>query len=289
MIARIGVFLLWLLHFLPFRLQVWLGNAFGLLLYPLAGERRKVAHINLGKCFPEMGEAERRRLVRRHFQAFGRSFIERGILWWSSAARIERLVQVNGWEHYQAVKDGPVIFLVPHFVALDVAATWSCIHMDGATMYSTQKNQYLNDILLQKRLRFGKQRLYSRHQGLRPVIKALREGLPFFYLPDQDQGARESEFVPFFGVPAATLTALSRLASMTGARVVPLVAQMLPGAQGYRLQYYPAWEHYPSEDVLADTRRMNEFIERRVLEMPEQYFWVHKRFKTRPEGEARFY
>lgn len=289
MTARLAVFTLWILHFLPFRLQVGIGNALGSLLHALAHERRFVADTNIRLCFPQMNDAERRQLVRKNFQAFARSFVERGILWWDSAEKIKQRVTVKGWEHYLAEQGKPVIFLVPHFVALDVAATWSCIQMNGATMYSNQKNAYLNAVLLEKRLRFGEQRLYSRQQGLRPIIKALRDGLPFFYLPDQDQDIRDAVFVPFFGVPAATLTALSRLAAITGARVVPLTARLLPDAAGYELTYYPAWENYPTEDVSADTRRMNEFIEQRVLEMPEQYFWLHKRFKTRPGGEKSYY
>lgn len=287
--ARFAVFILWLVHFIPFALQVRIGNLLGWLFYAFALQRRQIAEINLRLCFPAMKVADRKQLVRKNFQAFARSFVERGILWWSSAEQISQRIHVTGWEHYLAVKEQPVIFLVPHFVGLDVAATWSCIHMDGASMFSNQKNPYLNELILKKRARFGRQRLYSRQQGLRPIIKALREGLPFFYLPDQDQDIRDGAFIPFFGVPAATLTALSRLAGMTGARVVPLTARLLPDAQGYELTYYPAWENFPTEDVIADTRRMNEFIEQRVLEMPEQYFWLHKRFKTRPEGEKSFY
>lgn len=289
MSSRIAVFSLWLIHFLPFSIQVFIGNALGLLLYVLATERRHVAATNLRLCFPEIDDAERRRLVRKNFIAFARSFIERGILWWSKAGHIERLISVAGQEYHRAEQGKPVIFLVPHFVGLDVAATWSCIHMNGTTMYSNQKDPYLNAILFEKRLRFGQQRLYSRQQGLRPVISDLREGLPFFYLPDQDLDVRDGAFIPFFGVPAATLTALPRLAAITGARIVPLTVRMLPGTAGYELRYYPAWENYPTGDVIADTRRMNAFIEDRVREMPEQYFWLHKRFKTRPEGEEKFY
>jgi len=287
--ARLGVFLLWLLHFLPFGILVRLGNALGLLLYFVAAERRNVGTINLRLCFPALSDAERARLLRRNFSAFARSFLERSILWWGSSERIKSLIRVENIEHFHAAQGTPTIFLMPHFVGLDVGATWFCMHVNGVTVYSNQKNAYLNAQILEKRLRFGEQRLYSRQQGLRPVVKALREGLPFFYLPDQDLTVRDGAFIPFFGVPAATLTALPRLAEMTGARIVPCVVSMLPGAGGYVLRFYPAWENYPTGDVIADTRRVNEFIEQRVLEMPEQYFWLHKRFKNRPEGEARFY
>ena len=287
--TRFGIFMMWLLHFLPLPVLAWFGNGLGLLLYALAGERRKVATINLRLCFPEMDEAKRAQLVRQCFMAFARSLIERGILWWSSGERIKSLVRVKGLEHYEAVKSGPVILLAPHFVALDVGGSWLSQHGDMFSVYSNQKNPRFNAKLLEGRSRFGKQLLISRQQGLRPVVKALQKGLSFYYLPDQDLSIKDALFIPFFGVPAATLNTVSRLAEITGARVVPCITRMLPHGQGYELQFYPAWENYPSGDGIADTRRVNEFIEQRVLEMPEQYFWLHKRFKTRPEGEERFY
>jgi KDO2-lipid IV(A) lauroyltransferase len=131
--------------------------------------------------------------------------------------------------------------------------------------------------------------LFSRHTGLRSLVKSLRRSVPFYYLPDMDFGGRDSIFVPFFGVQAATITGLSRIARMAGAVVVPAVTRQLPGAQGYVLRFYPAWDDFPTDDVERDTRRMNAFIEERVLEMPEQYLWLHKRFKTRPPGEPRYY
>ena len=289
MMTRLVIFLLWLLHFLPLPVLVWFGNGLGLLLYALAAERRMVANTNLRLCFPEMNEAERTRLVRQNFMAFGRSLIERSILWWSSGERIKSLVHVKGLEHYQAVESGPVILLAPHFVALDVGGSWLSQYGDMFSVYSNQKNPLFHAKLLEGRTRFGKQLLISRQQGLRPVVKALRKGLSFYYLPDQDLAIKDALFTPFFGVPAATLNTVSRLAEMTGARVVPCITRMLPRGQGYELQFYPAWEDYPTGDLAADTRRVNEFIEQRVLEMPEQYFWLHKRFKTRPEGEERFY
>jgi len=232
---------------------------------------------------------ERARLARRNFMAFGRSFIERSILWWASGERIKKLVRVEGLEHFRAAEGKPLILLTAHFVGLDVGGNWLSLHTDVVTVYSNQKNPYFNEFMLQKRKRFGKQRLYSRQEGMRVVVKAIREGHPFYYFTDQDFAAKEALFIPFFGVPASTLTTIPRLVEMTGAKVVPCIPRVLPGGQGYELRFYPAWENYPSGDIAADTRRMNEFIEQRVLEMPEQYFWPHKRFKTRPEGEGKFY
>lgn len=289
MISRFAVFILWLIHFLPFRLQVCFGNALGLLLYALARERRNVADTNLRLCFPAMDGAARQRLVRKNFQAFARSFIERGILWWSSAERINSLIRVEGVEHFEAAKGKPMILLTPHFVGMDAGGQWIAQQVDTVCMYANQKNRYLTELLLSKRARFRNQHLYSRQEGLRPIIKGMRGNMPFIYPPDQDQGVKDGAFIPFFGVPAATMTSVPRIAQMTGAKVVPSITRVLPGSGGYVLTFYPVWENYPSGDDVADARRMNEFIEQRVLEMPEQYFWLHKRFKTRPEGEASFY
>ncbi len=289
MLVRIGVFFLWLIHFLPFRIIVAMGNGLGALLYHLARERRRVGMINLQLCFPGMSEEARKKIVHQHFKVLARSLIERSLLWWASSERINSLIRIEGMEHFESVRGRPAIFLTPHFVGLDAAGQWIAQRMDSMSMYANQKNPYMTRLLLQKRARFGKQLLYSRQQGLRPVIKAMRQNIPFFYLPDQDQGIKDGVFVPFFGVQAATMTSVSRIAKMTDAIVVPCVAKMLPGGQGYVVSFYPAWENFPGGDETQDARRMNEFIEERVLEMPEQYFWLHKRFKTRPEGEKKFY
>lgn len=280
---------MWLLHFLPLRLLAAIGNVFGMALYWLGRERRRVARINLRFCFPGVADDEREKLVRRHFRAFGRSLLERSILWWSRAARIKRLVRIEGWENIAPHLGKPLILMVPHFVGLDVGWTRLTLEHQMASIYSKQKNPVFNQMLLRGRLRFGMPRLLSRQEGIRPIVKAVRDGLPLYYLPDMDYGPRDALFVPFFGVTAATITGLARLANMTGARVVPSIVRQLPGGQGYEVKFYPAWENYPGEDVEADTKRMNVFIEERVREMPEQYFWLHKRFKTRPAGEPGIY
>lgn len=287
MLVRLGVFILWLLHFLPFRVLVWIGTSLGSLLYWVAAERRKVGTVNLKLCFPDMSDAARTKLLREHFKMFARGLIERTILWWSSAEYISSMIRVEGAEHFEALQGKPAILLTPHFVGMDVGGQWIAQHTDTVCMYANQKNIYLTELLLKKRARFRNQHLYSRQQGLRPILKGMRAGMPFVYPPDQDQGVKDGAFIPFFGVPAATMTSVPRIAQMAGAKVVPSITRLLPGGAGYVLTFYPAWENYPSGDDIADTRRMNEFIEQRILEMPEQYFWLHKRFKTRPPGEER--
>jgi KDO2-lipid IV(A) lauroyltransferase len=289
MLTRLGLAVIWLLHFLPLRALAAIGSGVGMLLYPLAIERRRVVLTNLRLCFPQWSNAERSQVARRHFQALARSFIEHGLLWWAARERVLRLVRVEGLEHWRSVADRPVIWLAPHFVGLDMGGIRLGAEYHVVSVYSRQKNPAFDAILYQGRTRFVMPELVSRQEGMRAVVKAMGRGLPFYYLPDMDFGERDSIFVPFFGVPAATITGLARVARLAGAVVVPAVTRQLPNAQGYELRFYPAWHDFPSDDVAADTRRMNAFIEERVQEMPEQYYWVHKRFKTRPAGEPPLY
>lgn len=285
--------LLWIAHFLPYRVLVVIGNIVGVLAFWLIPERRHVTRINLEKCFPAMNGDERETLARAHFRAFCRSFVDRALLWWAPRARIERLVRIEGLEHLRALMEkpmgAPVILLAPHFAGLDAGFTRLSCEEDMVSMYAHQKDARFSELLKRGRSRFGGQRLVSRQEGIRATLSAMRAGRPFYYLPDQDYGPRDTIFVPFFGVPAATVPGLSRIARVAGARVLPCVTRMLPGAAGYVLRIEAPWDNFPSGDLAADTRRMNEYIERRVLEMPEQYLWMHKRFKTRPAGEAHFY
>lgn len=289
MLVRLGVFILWLLHFLPFRVLVAIGNGVGVLLYLLAAKRRRIGDTNLRLCFPYMPQEMRVALLREHFKMFTRGLVERSILWWASAERISSLIRVEGVEHFAAIQGQPAILLTPHFVGMDAGGQWVAQNTDTVCMYANQRSVYLTQLLLEKRARFRTQLLYSRQQGLRPILKGMKENKPFIYPPDQDQGVKDGAFIPFFGVPAATMMSVSRIAKMTGAKVVPSITRVLPGGAGYVLTFYPAWENFPSGDDVADARRMNEFIEQRILEMPEQYFWLHKRFKTRPEGEESYY
>jgi len=289
MLTRFALGLIWLVHGLPFGAIARIGRGIGWLGYVLAAPRRKVVMVNLRLCFPELTEAARRDLARRHFSALGRSLLERSVLWYAPKERVLEFVHIEGIEHFEAVRGQPVVVLAPHFVGLDMGGVRFALGWKAGSMYGKQKNPALDRAMRRGRERFGDPVLFSRQDGIRPVVRALRDGLPFYYLPDMDLGPKESIFVPFFGVRTATVPALSRLAQVSRARVVPLVTRQLPDGQGYAARFYPAWEGFPTGDVDADTARMNAFIEARVREMPEQYYWVHKRFKTRPPGEARFY
>src|SRR3954463_891391 len=241
---RLALGVIWLLHFLPLAVLAPIGRGFGLLLYAVARDRRRVAMTNLRLCFPDWTDAQRARLVRRHFQAFGRAALERGILWWASRERILRIVRFEGLENWEAVRGKPTIWLAPHFVGLDMGGTRLAADYHAASMYSRQKDPILDKILYHGRTRFVMPRLVSRQEGLRSIVRVIREVLPFYYLPDLDFGPRDSVFVPFFGVPAATITGLSRLAKLGQAVVVPIVTRQLPGGDGYVLRFYPAWENF---------------------------------------------
>ena len=289
LLIRIAVAVAWILHRLPLALLAPVGSALGSLLFIVGRERRKVCLTNLSRCLPEMTDKERLALAKAHFHAFGRSVLERSVLWWAPRERVMRLVKIVGRERIHALKGTPLILLAPHFVGLDAGCTRLTCEIDMAGIYARQKDPLFDALLLSGRTRFGRQLAISRQEGVRPALAALKEGIPFYYLPDQDYGPRDAVFVPFFAASAATITGLSRITRLTGARVLPCVTRMLPGGAGYELRCYPVWENFPGDDDAADTRRMNAFIEERVREMPEQYFWTHKRFKTRPEGEPKWY
>ena len=289
MLTRAALALMWLLRLLPLPLLAAIGNGFGTLLYAFGLQRRRLCLTNLARCLPELASREREALARRHFQAFARTFLERAILWWGSPARIRRLVRFEGMEHFDAARDAPLILLAPHFVGLDMGGARLAMEFEMVSIYSRQKNAVFDAVLYAGRMRFGKLTLLSRQDGVRSALRAMQAGLPFYYLPDMDYGERDTIFVPFFGVDAATITGVSRLARLAGARVLPCVTRMLPGGRGYVVRFHPAWENYPGASIEADTRRMNAFIEDEVRRMPEQYLWVHKRFKTRPPGEPAWY
>lgn len=272
---------------LPYSWLRVLGNVGGTLLYHGARSRRRIAEINLRLCFPDMPEAERQALIKAHCQFFARSFLDRFILWYRPADEIRRLVQVEGRAHFEAHLGKPMIVLAPHFLGMDAGGTRITIEHRMFSMFANQKNKVFNEAMRVGRTRFSGAEVLLRQEGLRGAIRKLREGIPFYFLPDMDLGARDSVFVPFFGVPAATVPSVARLAQMTGARVVPCITLMTD--EGYRTRFYPAWEDFPGDDLTEATRRMNAFIEERVLEAPAQYLWTHKRFKTRPPGEADVY
>lgn len=284
-----SVALLWLLwRLLPARALGWLGAALGMLLFRLAGERRRIAETNLRLCFPEWDDTRRRRVLKAHFRATGRATLQETVSWWGSLAEVERLTRIEGLEHIRPHLGKPLICLAPHFVGVSIAGVrFAAAFPPAVTLNARIKNPLIEALVFRSRKRFGKPEVYLRQEGIKPVLRALKKGSPFYFPPDMDFGRKDAVFVPFFHTPAATVSALPRLCKATGAVVVPAIARQEKGS--YVLRFYPAWGDYPTGDLEADVRRMNAFIEDRIREMPEQYFWVHKRFKTRPRGEVSVY
>ncbi|PXX42446.1 lipid A biosynthesis acyltransferase [Undibacterium pigrum] len=281
--------LMWVLHWLPLPVLGRLGEGVGSLLFMLIKKRRHITLTNLSLCLPQLSEAERLAIAKRHFQVYARSVLERGILWWASEARLNRLIQIDPAVPMAAMADGPTILMCPHFVSLDVAGVAVMLESSLCSIYTQQRSKVFDEALRKGRSRFRPVKLFSRAEGVKPIIRAMREGLPFFMLPDMDFGAKDAEFVPFFGVPAATLTAVPRIAATTRAKVIPVIATILPDYKGWKVTFHEPWQNYPGEDIVAATRYMNAFIEQEILKAPAEYFWAHKRFKTRPPGEPSVY
>lgn len=287
---KLIVFFLWLIHWLPLPILGRIGKGLGMVTYYILRRRRDITLTNLRLCFPEMDEKARIRLAKEHFQCYGRSVVERGILWWASRKRIERLIELVRPLPMDEVRAGPVVFLCPHFVCLEVPAVAITMRTVGSTIYMPQKNKTFDRLLRLGRMRFNKDTLlFSRQDGIKPIIRSLRKKIPFYMLPDLDFGTQDAEFVPFFGQPAATLTAPARIAATTGAKIIPVIASFLPGYKGWRVEFWPPFDHFPGDDIVAATRRVNAFIEQRILEHPAEYLWTHRRFKTRPPGMPDIY
>jgi KDO2-lipid IV(A) lauroyltransferase len=293
LLSRAALGLLWLLHWLPLPVLAALGDVLGRLLYRLARSRRRVARRNLELCLPELAPAEREDIVRRNFRWMARSLLERGILWYASAARLRRLIRVEGDVKFAEAHPAiPVMWLAPHFVGLDIAGSTTQLHQSRGvcSIYQKQSNEVFDRAVLAGRGRFGQGAIFSRHEKALRLIRGIgRHGWAFFNLPDMDFGAAEAAFVPFFGVPAATLLAPSRMAHSLGMTVQPVIAAILPGGRGYLVRYLDPWTDWPTDDPVADAARMNAWIETEVRRNPTQYLWMHRRFKTRPPGEPPLY
>ena len=263
------------------------GSLLSLVLWLLAGERRRVGAANLAACMPNLTDTQRSVLLKQTFRLFAQGLVDRAWLWHAPAARLRRLIRLSGTEHLRAAAGKPVVLLAPHFVGLDAA--WMRLTLDCrmATMYANQKNEAFNQALIAGRCRFNDPILLSRQAGIREAFRAIRTGLPFYFLPDMDFGPRDAMFIPFFGIPAATVTSVSRIARLSGAMVLPCVATLT--GNGYEVVVHPPWTDYPGASIETDTRRMNAFVEEQVRIAPAQYHWLHKRFKTRPPGAPPFY
>lgn len=265
-----------------------IATVLGDMLWLVVVHRRRIAYANLRACFPEMPESERVALTRRLFRKMARGVLDYGVLWNASRQDLGAFVRVEGLGHLLERGAQPLIMLAPHFVGLDAGGIRIASEFKAVTIYARQSNPVWDACLQRGRARFNEPVLIARRgSDLRAVLRAMRAGLPFYYLPDMDNGDQNSIFVPFFGEPAATLPMVSRLARSLGAKVVMAVTEQT--AAGYVLHVEAPWEDFPGASVEADTLRMNREIERWVRRMPDQYLWTHRRFKTRPPGAASIY
>jgi len=288
MISRLGILFMRAIAPLPLAWIRAFGHAVGVVLYLLVASRRKVVDVNLRLCFPQWSDAERRRVAREVFVHVAQSFFDRAWLWHGKPEVVRRRLLLTGAVRELAGQDATVLFC-PHFVGLDagVTAVTQQLPRRFVGIYTRQSNPIVDAWALKGRYRFGDARPMSRSEGVRDLVAAMREGGVLYLLPDMNFGREESIFVPFYGVPAATVPSLSRFARLGKAKVVPLITKLTPG--GYEVQVLEAWAGYPTKDVEADTALMNERLQGYIDAMPSQYYWVHKRFKTRPEGEPSVY
>ena len=288
MLSHAGIAFMRILSRLPLSWVRALGWVLGWVLYGLAAPRRRVATVNLSLCFAHKTAPEIQRLVQQTFVHFAQAWLDRGWLWHGHPDVVRSRLTLTG--AVDALQDGsPVVIFAPHFVGLD--AGWTALTQQlprhFTTIYTDQANKKVDAWILTGRQRFGRTRLLGRVDGVKTIVSTLRAGDPLYLLPDMNFGPEDSVFVPFYGVSAATVPSLSRFAKLGRAKVVPVISRLTP--QGYDIQVFPAWTDFPTRDPVADTALMNQRLQAYIDTMPDQYFWVHKRFKDRPQGEAGFY
>lgn len=290
--SRLGIAFMRTLAHVPFPLVRGFGALLGPVLHLAAVPRRRVVDANLAVCFPDKSPAERRRMARETFVYVAQSWLDRSWLWHAPEEVVARRLKVHGAaREIDEIANGhePTILFAPHFYGLDAAATALTMHTarPSTTIYTTQRNPLVDEWIREGRKRFGNVITLNRVDGIKPIIAGLRKGGLLYLLPDMDFGRDQTVFVPFYGVQAATVPSLSRFARLGRAKVVPIVSKLTK--DGYEIEVLEAWKNFPTDDVMADTALMNRRLEGYIDTMPSQYYWVHRRFKTRPEGDAPIY
>lgn len=281
---------MWSIAQLPYTWQCLIGRTLGRLLYLALKRRRYIAWTNLALCFPELSTKQRLALLQRHFEALGMGAVETAMCWWTPDERLKKLVSIEGMEHlHQALSRGRgAILLSAHFTTTEIGARLLTLFVEFHATYRKHNNPLFDAVM--RRARESHCRTSIPRGDVRAMLRSLKDNIPIWYAPDQNHSRRHNiVYAPFFGIPAATITATSRLAEISGAPVVPFFPQRNGYGDGYRLVLQPPLEGFPSGDVTRDTLHINEAIENAVRAVPEQYLWVHRRFKTRPEGEPYIY
>jgi KDO2-lipid IV(A) lauroyltransferase len=286
LLIKLGLGILRLFSGLPMPIIDLLGGGLGFLGYHCIRKRRNVGLVNLGLCFPEMSEVDKKKLILQHFKELMRSTLCYGWVFYASPNKLRRLIKIRGLEHYTKIRGKhPVILLAPHFLGLDIGANRLTLETPGYSVYSAQRSAYLNERMKAARLRFIKDQggeIFSRQEGLRSIVRKMKQTMiPFYYLPDQDMDEKNSLYVPFFAHPVcATLDTLPKLAQLTEALIIPMATYR--EGNHYVVELAAPLENYPTGDTQADVATMNRYIETMIMKHPDQYLWMHKRFKTQP-------
>jgi len=278
-----------LVALLPYHVLILLGKGLGNLLYLLMRRRRRIAEVNIKLCFPEKSPAQQQKLLHDTFKSAGASFFEILMAWWKPESELRRLCQIEGLEHVQKAHEAGkgVMLLTAHMSCLEMGSRLFLLHTTYAFMYKRHRNEFMEYIVQKHRTRYCKEGL--KQDDIRGMLKVLKQNKAVWYAPDQDLGINRSVFAPFMGVQTATIVALSKFAKMTGAKVVPYFPERLPGRRGYKLTILPAMKDFPTDDEVENATRINALIADHVRKVPDQYLWLHRRFKSRPEGEPSVY
>jgi len=285
----LGVACGWLTAYLPYSWQMVCGRLIGVLAWHTMPYRRQITHTNIALCFPNLEQIEQLKLAREHFQSLGMGLIETAAAWWSPGRKLTNLYRIEGTEYLERALDHGkgVILLSAHFTTLELGGRLLALCIPFHVLYREHKNPVFEHITRNRRIRHFECAIPR--SDMRGLLRSLKDNMPVWYAPDQNYGHEHSIFAPFFGIPAATITATSRIARASGAKVVPFFPRRLPDGRGYQLNLLPALDSFPSGDDAADARHINSIIETAIRQCPEQYLWAHRRFKTRPPGAPDIY
>jgi len=281
--------ILWCLTRLPHRWQLAAGRQIGLMAFWLAPRRRRIAAINLKLCFVELNDTQRYQLLRRHFESLGMGLLEMLSAWWRGDRALKSLGHIEGLEHlHTALEQGKGVILVgAHFTSLEIGTRFLTMHAAIHAVYRPHENPLIEYFM--KKSRDSRAEKAIPRDAVREMVRSLKQNKLLWFATDQNFGHKQSVFANFFGIAAATNIATSRLAQISGASVVPFFTQRLENNQGYKVIIQPALENFPSNDSVQDASLINQLIEIQARRAPEQYLWVHRRFKDRPSGETEFY
>jgi KDO2-lipid IV(A) lauroyltransferase len=284
----LGLGLLRLFEPLPLAFLYLLGRGVGTLFFLLPTSFKRTARRNIELCLPELDVSARERILKEHFRALGVALFEIAVSWWSSDELILRTTRIEGLEHLEAARRAGrgALLLSAHFTTIEISCRALAARLPLNVMYRPTKNEVIGAFLQSRRA--GQTRRAIPRDDVRTLVKALKEGDVVWYAPDQSFRKKGAQMVPFFGIPAATNTATSRIAGMTHALVLPYFFERLPGG-GYRGVIHPPLENFPTDDPIADTERFNRIIEAEVRRVPEQYLWIHRRFKGLSPDDPRYY